>query len=424
VKPSAAATPKLIGYAALAAIGLLAALVLGRPELAVLATPLALVGGLGLAFARRPTVELEAEVARERAVQGETIDLVLRIESDVPLEALELLVDLPAGLEVKERAVALRVQAQTPLERRMAVRCERWGGFRPGLVLARVRDPLGLFTYELDAAPAGLLRVYPLEESLRALVRPGKTQTFSGNEVARLKGDGIEFADVRPFVPGDRVRRINWRASARRGDLWVNEAHPERNTDVVVFLDAFAEARDEAAGTLDLAVRAASSLASRYLARRDRVGLVSFGGILRWLVPSMGRTQVYRIVDALLDTEIAFSYAWKGVDVIPPRTLPPQALVVALTPLLDERTAAALLDLRARGFDLAIVEVSPLPFVGSGSTEAERLARRLWALQRDVLRHRYRELGVAVAEWREDGSLQGAVEEVTAFRRAARTVHA
>ena len=138
----------------------------------------------------------------------------------------------------------------------------------------------------------------------------------------------------------------------------------------------------------------------------------------------MGRTQVYRIVDALLDTEVALSYAWKGVDVIPPRTLPPQALVVGLTPLLDERTAAALLDLRARGFDLAVVDISPLPFAGPGATEAERLARRLWALQRDVLRHRYRELGVAVAEWRDTGSFQGAVEEVGAFRRAARIVHA
>jgi uncharacterized protein (DUF58 family) len=418
----AAATPRLLGYAALAGAGLLAALVAGRPELAVLATPFALVAGLGLALARRPEVRLEVEQPRERAVQGETLELLLRVESDVRLEALELFVDLPAGLTVEERAFAVHVPAGQQREHALAVHCDRWGGYRPGSILARARDPLGLFTYEAGTSLPGSLRVYPLPEALRAVVRPAATQTFAGNEVARLKGDGIEFADLRPFVPGDRVRRINWRASARRGELWVNEAHPERNADVIVFLDAFAEARDEAAGTLDLAVRAASALASRYLARNDRVGLVSFGGILRWLVPSMGRTQVYRIVDALLDTEIAFSYAWKGVDVIPPRTLPPQALVIALTPLLDERTAAALLDMRARGFDLAIVDVSPLPFVGSGTTDAERLARRLWALQRDVLRHRYRELGVAVAEWRDERSFQGAVEEVTAFRRAARTV--
>ena len=53
----------------------------------------------------------------------------------------------------------------------------------------------------------------------------------------------MEFADLRPFMFGDRVRRINWRASARRGELWVNEQHPERNVDVVLFVDSFAEVR-------------------------------------------------------------------------------------------------------------------------------------------------------------------------------------
>jgi uncharacterized protein (DUF58 family) len=419
---SAAATPRLIGYSVLAAAGLLSALALGRPELAVLATPFALVTGVGLALARRPRLTLEVEPQRERALQGDTLEYDLRIESDVRIEALELVADLPAGLVAEEPAVALTVRARGPLEHRLPVRCERWGGYRPGRILARAQGPLGLYAYEAAVPLPGSLRVYPLEEAFSSLVRPAETQTFSGNEVARQKGDGIEFADMRPFVPGDRVRRINWRASARRSELWVNEAHPERNADVIVFLDAFAEARAEAEGTLDLAVRAASSLASRYLARNDRVGLVSFGGILRWLVPSMGRTQVFQIVDALLDTEIAFSYAWKGVDVIPPRTLPPQALVIALTPLLDERTTAALLDLRARGFDLVIVDVSPLPFVGTGRTEPERLARRLWALEREALRHRYRELGIAVAEWSGEGSLEGALGEVTAFRRVARTV--
>ncbi len=421
---TAAPTPKLLGYVALAAAGLLAALVLGRPELAVVAAPFALVAGLGLAFARRPSLELEVESERDRALQGETLGLTVHARSDVRLEALELLVHVPTGLAIEEGALAVALPAEDERALRLGLRCDRWGAYRPGPLLARARDPLGLFEFETRAPVPGPLRVYPHEETLRRVIRPAETQTFTGNEVARLRGDGIEFADMRPFVPGDRVRRINWRASARRDELWVNESHPERNADVIVFLDTFAEARHEAAGTLDLAVRAASALASRYLARNDRVGLVSFGGILRWLVPSMGRTQVYRIVDALLDTEVALSYAWKGVDVIPPRTLPPHALVLALTPLLDERTTTALLDMRARGFDLAIVDISPLPFVGPGRTEAERLARRLWRLERDVIRHRYRQLGVAVAEWRDDHPFGGAIEEVTAFRRAARTVFA
>ena len=151
---------------------------------------------------------------------------------------------------------------------------------------------------------------------------------------------------------------------------------------------------------------------------------MSFGGVLRWLEPSMGSVQLYRIVDALLDTDIALSYAWKGADVIPPRTLPPQALVIGLTPLLDERSVGALLDLRARGFDLAIVDVSPLPFLPPERDRLERLSRRVWALRREVLRHEYQQLGVAVAEWQDGEALEQAIEEVRLFRRSARAVRA
>jgi uncharacterized protein (DUF58 family) len=287
-------------------------------------------------------------------------------------------------------------------------------------VLLRARDALGFYVYDAHVRPALDLKVYPREDALRELVRPRDTQVYAGDEVARRRSEGIEFADLRPFVFGDPLRHVNWRASARRGQLWVNERHPERNADVVLFLDTFAEARRGAAGTLDLAVNAAATLAAHYSRRRDRVGLVSFGGVLRWLQPGMGQTQLYRLVDALLDTEIWLNYAWKDIDVVPTRTLPPQALVIALTPLLDERTVSALLDLRARGFDLAVVETSPLPFTDPGSTEEERLAFRLWKLRREALRGRYHAAGVAVVEWREDEPLEQAIQEVTAFRRYAR----
>jgi uncharacterized protein (DUF58 family) len=255
-------------------------------------------------------------------------------------------------------------------------------------------------------------------------LRPLETQAFAGNQVARVRGEGIEFADLRPFTTGDRVRRVNWRATARRGEPWVNETHPERNSDIVLFLDTFAEARRDDLGTLDLAVRAAASLAALYLREKDRVGLVSFGGVLNWLTATSGTTQLYRIVDSLLDAEIALSYAWKGIDVIPPRTLPPRALVLALSPLLDERAVRALIDLRARGFDLAVIELSPYPFVPEGEGETERLAYRLWRLRRDAQRTRYASLGVPIVEWREGVPMEAVVEEVRAFRRHARVVRA
>jgi uncharacterized protein (DUF58 family) len=122
-------------------------------------------------------------------------------------------------------------------------------------------------------------------------------------------------------------------------------------------------------------VRATATLAARYLERRDRVGLVSFGGVLRWLTPGMGTTQQYRIVDALLESEIVFNYAWKDVSVIPSRVLPPQALVVAVTPLLDDRAIEALADLRSRRYDLAIERANRISWLtGSGCCGARRSA--------------------------------------------------
>jgi uncharacterized protein (DUF58 family) len=138
----------------------------------------------------------------------------------------------------------------------------------------------------------------------------------------------------------------------------------------------------------------------------------------------MGMGQRYRIVDALLESEVVFNYAWKDVSVIPARTLPPQALVLAVTPLLDERAIEALVDLRARGYDLAVVEVSPVGFAQPGPTESDRLAHRLWLLRREELQARYVRLGVAVASWEEGAPLDAALEGVKAFRRHARLARA
>jgi uncharacterized protein (DUF58 family) len=420
-----AATAKLRAYPALAGLGLIGALALGRPELAAIAAPFAVFVGLGLALAQRPELKVITEPERERQIEGRHVVVDVDVSASRPIARLELLLDLPEGLESEApnpRLIRLGAGAERSLE--LSLRCTHWGAYEVGEVHWRARDAFGLVSFEGTAGAPSRLKVYPSQETLGRLLRPLETQAYSGNQVARTRGEGIEFADLRPFTPGDRVRRVNWRATARRGVPWVNEAHPERNSDVVLFLDTFAEARRGDTGTLDLGVRAAATLAAHYLKEKDRVGLVSFGGVLNWLTASTGLTQLYRVVDSLLDAEIALSYAWKDLDVIPARTLPPRALVIALSPLLDERALGALSDLRARGFDLAVLELSPFPFVEEGESETEQLAHRLWRLRREALRARYASLGVAIVEWREGVPIEAVVEEVRGFRRHARVVRA
>ena len=413
------ATSKLGAYAGLAALGLIASLVFGLPELVALAAPFALVAGAGLALAERPEVGVSFELDRERTLEGDEVEATIGMRSRGAIEQLDVHLALPGRLQVADghNPIALHFSRQDEQEIKLKLGCTRWGSYALGVITLQAHDRLRFFHYDQRLDLRRPLKVYPRPEQITDLLRPLETQVFAGNLVAREKGDGIEFADLRPFTAGDRVRRINWRASARRGELWVNELHAERNADVVLFLDSFVEARRADESTLDRTVRGAAALVAGYLREKDRVGLVNFGGVLNWLLPATGLTQLYRIVDSLLDTEIVLNYAWKDIEIIPRRTLPPKALIVALSPLLAERAANALLDLRGRGFDLALVEISPVPFAQPATDAYAEVAHRIWRMKREALRGRYERSGVPVAVWNDEVPLAVALEEVRTYRR-------
>ncbi|HJW63515.1 MAG TPA: DUF58 domain-containing protein, partial [Actinomycetes bacterium] len=399
-RPSA----KIAAYTGVAALALLAGLALGRPELVAVAAPLAVLVVAGLAGARDPELDAEVVVDRERALVDDEVTVELSLRAATRVERLEMLLVVPPGMEGPDGATrtwATAVTLAAGEERTLAVRliCRRWGAYWLGDVHLRAHDRFRLFSWERHLDRHASLKVFPVPDVLRALVRPSETLVSTGSHVAPQRGDGIEFADLRPFLPGDRPRSVNWRATARRSALMVNQRHPERATDVVLFLDSFLDVRGPTGSTLDQAVGAAASLAAAYLRQRDRVGLVSFGGFVQWLQPGSGQGGLYRLLDTLMETQVFATAAWKGIRHLPPRTLPAKALVVALTPLVDERGVAALFDLLARGYDLAVVDISPLAHAGPATGEWGGLARRLWALERETLRHRYQRLGAAVVEW-------------------------
>jgi uncharacterized protein (DUF58 family) len=414
------ATPRLLGYAALVAAGLVAALAARRAELVVLAAPFALVLALGLSR-RPPAVRVGFALDAERVLEGMPVTATLDLSTERPVDRVEVALALPDGVELDGDPLPVALHLGWGDERELGLGLRTiWGSRQVGEVLLRARDRFGVLVWEQRVDRSLPLRTYPRPEEVRRLVSPAHVQAVVGSEVAAVRAEGLEFADTRPFVAGDRLRSVTWRASARLGDLVVNERHPDRNADVVLFLDSFSDAGPGGRGLISQAVRAAATLAELYLRRRDRVGLVAFGGTLRWLEPGGGLTQHYRLVDALLETRVRFSYAWKDVNVIPARTLPPRALVVAVTPLLDPRAVTALVDLRARGFDLAVVEVSAEPYATVGPGPLDDLALRLWRLRRRAVRAHLHALGVAVVPWSDDLPLDATLEGVRSFRRHAR----
>jgi len=427
------ASPRLRTFAVVAVLGLIGGLAAGRPELAALAAPFAVLLGVGLAVSHDLGVTVDVRLDRDRAVEGEEVMLIIAAGTDPPASRLDFEVDVPPGVviaealhgggrpvEVHDRIlVGFKSVGAVPNRLHVRLLCKRWGAHRIGFVRIRSRGAWGLFTY-VQEIPLDLhFKVFPETAALRRLLRPVETRLGFGDRVSRQKGEGLEFADLRPMVHGDDPRQINWRVTARSRGVWVNDRHPERNSDVVLLVDTLSEPRGGVELTLDLAVRAAAGLAAGHLRRNDRVGLISFGEPLRWLQPGMGDVQRYRILDTLMESRSRSQMYWRGVSAVPRRALPAKALIVGLSPLLDERAINAFADLRGRGFDLVVIEVPAEPFVAEPATPDEVVARRIWILQRDATRDRFLRHGIAVVRWDPEEPFQRAIAEVEAFRRNA-----
>ncbi|HEY4376716.1 MAG TPA: DUF58 domain-containing protein [Acidimicrobiales bacterium] len=407
-------TAKGGAYLAILAVGVAVGIVIGRPEPLLLVVPLAVSLAADLGTTRRSRFEVDVHVDAPKVSEGEVVALQVDLRSTRPVTRFELAIAVPPGLSIdaQDRVRGLALRAGEHHHLAAAVTAERWGRYDLGGVRWRGRSRFGLLAAEGSVPARHAVAVYPRPETLHHLVSARRTQSATGSHLARTKGTGVEYADMRPFAPGDRMSEVNWRATARRGTTWVNERHPDRSTDVVLFLDSFGNT------TLPDAVRTADALAGSYLAQRDRVGLVVFGGTVRWLRAGSGLRQRYQIIDALLATRFYETMIWKGLDLFPPRALPHRALVIAISPLDDDRAVSALIELADRGVDLVIVEVSPVPAAPPAPGAAGDVAHRLWRLQRSVALDRYRALGVPVVELVPGRSLAAIVEEVHQWRRA------
>ena len=226
--------------------GALAAVVLGEPALAALGAPFAVAAVAGIALARDPRVRVRASVAPERLLEGDEAVVTYDVRADGGAEWLELRPLLPPGL-VAEPGAAARVLRLAPGDHRLVdlpVRATRWGGQRRGR-RARARHRAGgrRVVHRGRAGARPPVRVLPGIERLRTLVSPARTQAAVGPRRSGARGDGLELAEVRPWVPGDHARRLHWRATARRGEPFVAERHPERAADVLIFVDTFADTR-------------------------------------------------------------------------------------------------------------------------------------------------------------------------------------
>ncbi|AGB26509.1 hypothetical protein Mycsm_06357 [Mycobacterium sp. JS623] len=394
-----------------AAAALTAAVIGGYWQLVAFAAPL--VGVLvSIGWQRHaPKVHVYAEPGEQRCFETEATRLTVwaRVEDS---ENTDVTVHLT--LETVDGMRLENVDPVSAARQTAAVTADKWGRYP---LVARVnvvaRGGLVLGTGVVDAAT---VYVFPLAPPQSTAIPRTELLDRLGTHLTRHIGPGVEYADVRRYVPGDQLRTVNWPVSARRGSLHVTERLTDRAADVVVMIDAYPQPPGPASEATDRVARGAVQVVQSALRSGDRAGVVALGGRHpRWLGADIGRRQFYRILDAMLTAGDSFETT--PGTLAPRAALPPGAIVVAFSTLLDTEFALALIDLRKRGHTVVAVDVlEGAPF------EEERggLVARMWSLQRSFMYRDMRTIGVDVVSWRAESTLDQAMQLVPDHRRPAR----
>ena len=379
--------------ATLAIAGLFFAVITRRAEFAGLAAP-ALLLLIGFRADRPSAIGAELITSAKQMTEGEDGAVLLRL----------------TGIDADQAHVRLHpapwiTGGESELGddgwHRLPFVPQRWGIRPVGTVEVTMSDRWRLTESRLTmSVPSVTCRPQPAV--LDSLVVLHKLPARLGEHTSRRPGEGIEFAGVRDFVPGDRQRRINWPATTRRGTLQLNVFTAERAQSVVILMDVSTDVGEPGRSSADLAVRAAAGTAMRYLAARDRVGLISFGSQLQWVAPATGRRQADRIMNLIMTTWTT-GHPLDMVSALPHTALPPGALIIVFSPLLRLRLVEALRALRERGFAVIVVDVllaQPRGRAGAGRYRVvAELARRIWRMEQEAIRFSLREIGIPVVAW-------------------------
>ncbi len=407
-RPTAAHLRASIGGVLLAV-----AAVLGRrPDLLVLATPLA--GAAAWATALRPARPpmVGQSIGHGVLVEGEATTWHVSVDDpDGRVEDVAVL--LPAAAWTEQRpadgqsAVSLRDDGDGPLA--IVVRTTRWGRRAVGPALVVASSAWGAFRSVSSPETARSLLALPHPSRFDAPAPAVHRAGLPGVHRSVRESSGAEFASIRPFQPGDRLRRIHWPQSLRTGALHVTSTWADHDRHVVLLLDALddvggSEGVDGRASSLDIALRAAGAVAEHYLSTGDRVGLVMLDSRgVRRTPASTGRRHLRRMLEVMAGAEPAVNRL--DVGRIPPG-LPSGALVVMLSPLVSRSTLQRAASMAGRRMTVVVIDCLPADIVTRLADDPEQaLSWRIRLMEREREIRRVNEAGVPVVRWVGPGSL-------------------
>jgi uncharacterized protein (DUF58 family) len=423
-------TGAVVRATAVAVLTALAGVALGRADLLVLAAPFGLMAALALTSAPRGAVTARVRVGDRWLHEGQSTRLTISVESRDELEQVTATVARPAYVATQP---ASGVVSTTPRRGdrdavlQLAVSPRRWGLRSAGTPMLAATSAWGGYRWGPQRLPEATMMALPETPAFTSGESPHPVGLIGQNR-SRRPGDGSEFHSIRPFRPGDRLRRVNWRTTLRTGELHAVGTSAQEDSAILILLDAVTDVGasggvDGAASTLDVGVRAASGLAAHHIRVGDRVSLRVLGRTGQVLGPGSGRRHQRRLQELLAQVQPGWP------DMFTTRRLRLRAtagtVVVVLSPLLTPETTTVLVSLAQRGLSVVCIDtlaegIVPEPARDAGS--AAGLAWRMRLLEREMEVTEVTRRGIPVVPWRGPGTLDLVLQQLARRARLPREV--
>ncbi|MFJ3406889.1 DUF58 domain-containing protein [Promicromonospora sp. NPDC090134] len=291
-------------------------------------------------------------------------------------------------------------------------------------------------TWEQEPVQVGSTRrlVLPAAAPLGRLPLPQRLRGLTGPHSSRRLGDGAELRDIHPFTPGDRLRRIDWRTTARRSPdldtLYVRRTYATAEATAVLVVDSrddvgpdlhtwrgYGTLRVDEPTSLDLARHAAASIARALVEGGDRVGLEDLARRRRPLPPAAGRRHLRRVVHGLA---LAHPKDRASVHRVRPPQVPADAIVYLFTTVLDDEPLHLVRTWRTKGHPVVVIDT--LPDVHPVTENHLRIAWRIARLEREDRLAALTGEGVPVVRWAGSERDQATIRFETLARAAERHV--
>lgn len=367
---------------------LLVALVLAIRQLYIMFAVLALLAPVSFFLARGT---LNALTVRREAPglmkQGEQRPVRLIITNEgVQRRYFFTVGDLvPDGLEVVDegggRVLVTSLGADEQFTMEYVLHARRRGVYQIGPAVVEHADLVGLFNFRRYLGAADEIVVHPTPERIPDVWTRVAALRAPQMPRRRFRGEGTELYGTRPFTPGDDLRRIDWKSTARRSQLIVREYERAEATDATIILDLQRRVHhgegDDA--TVERAVKLAASIADQMLQRGSAVGLVAAGAQDLSVAPSADPRQSVRLLDALARVQPDGMEELAAVVAAHRAWIPAGGMAMVISPRLTEDALAVAMELSERGHQVGWMVIEYVESVGGRRDEMDpqQLAARL-----------------------------------------------